>query len=189
MNPVRNAQNQYFQNKLKLEGSQTKISNGVKKSFTLIEILIYIAVLAIIVSVVSSFFLWVIRANTKTKAMREVLDNTRRAMEIMTYEIKEAESIYTPTTTSNQLSLETTHYLPEGEKTTYLDFYLCGVQLCLKKESQNPVILTSDKVEVSNLVFSQIVTSGIPSIQINLQIDYKNQASITLTSTASLRSY
>ena len=83
----------------------------MKKSFTLIEVLIYIAVLAIIVSVASSFFLWVIRANTKTKAMREVLDNTRRAMEIMTYEIKEAESIYVPTSTFDshpgQLSLET----------------------------------------------------------------------------------
>jgi len=165
----------------------------MKKSFTLIEVLIYIAVLAIIVSVASSFFLWVIRANTKTKAMREVLDNTRRAMEIMTYEIKEAKSIYTPTSTfgshPGQLSLETKKYLPTGETKTYIDFYLCGAQLCLKKESQNPVTLTSERVEVSNLVFSQIVTSGIPSIQINLQIDYKNQASITLTSTASLRSY
>jgi len=171
-----------------------------QKSFTLMEVLIYIAVLAIVVLIVFSFFLWATRANTKAKAMREVLDNARRAMEIMTYEIKEAKSIYTPTSTFDshpgQLSLETKKYLPEGETTSYIDFYLCGFQLCLKKESQDPVTLTSDRVEVSNLMFSRIVTSGIPSIQINLEIDYKNptgrpeyQASITSTSTASLRSY
>ena len=167
-----------------------------KKSFTLTEMLVYVAVLAIIVLAVSSFFLWTTRSNTKTRAMREALDNSRRAMEIMSSEIKEAKSIYTPTTTSTQLSLETTKYLPAGEETTYIDFYLCGTQLCLKKESQNPIALTSDRVEVNNLIFSQIITGGNPSVQIDLGINFKNpqnrpeyQASVNLKSTASLRSY
>jgi len=167
-----------------------------KKSFTLTEMLVYVAVLAIIVLAVSSFFLWTTRSNTKTRAMREALDNSRRAMEIMSSEIKEAKSIYAPTTTSTQLSLETTKYLPAGEETTYIDFYLCGTQLCLKKESQNPIALTSDRVEVNNLIFSQIITGGNPSVQIDLGINFKNpqnrpeyQASVNLKSTASLRSY
>ena len=170
------------------------------KSFTLIEILVYLGVLAIIISTVSSFFLWAIRSNTKTKVMRETLDNARRAMEIITYEIKEAKSIYIPTTTSTQLSLETTHYLPQGENKTYIDFYLCGTAsttLCFKKESQNPVALTSDRVEVKNLSFTQIATTSTsPSLQINLEISYKNpsnlpeyQASVNLSSAASLRAY
>ena len=159
--------------------------------------MLFRSVLSIIILAVSGFLTWTMRSNTKTKAMRETQDNARRAMEIMTYEIKEAKSIYTPTTTSNQLSLETTHYLPGGENTTYIDFYLCGTQLCLKKESQqNPIALTSNRVEVKNLVFSQIVTDSAPSIQINLRIDYKTetarpeyQASFITTSTISLRSY
>jgi len=170
------------------------------KSFTLIEILVYIGVLGIVIMVVSSFLIWSIHSNTKAKVMRETLDNARRAMEIMNYEIKEAKSIYTPTSNlgshPGQLSLETIHYLPEGEKTSYIDFYLCRTQLCLKKESQNPIALTSDSVEVNNLVFTQIVTGQIPSIQIDLKIDYKNptnrpeyQASVNLTSITSLRSY
>jgi len=164
--------------------------------FTLTEVLVYVAILSIIILAVSGFLAWTMRTNTKVKAMRETQDNARRAMEIMTYEIKEAKSIYTPTTTSNQLSLETTHYLPGGENTTYIDFYLCGTQLCLKKESQNPIALTSDRVEVNNLIFSQIITGETPSVQIDLGINYKNpqnrpeyQASVNLKSTASLRSY
>ncbi len=169
--------------------------------FTLIEVLIYIAVLVIIITAVSAFFLWGIRSNTKAKVMRETLDNSTRAMETLTREIKEAKSIYTPTSVfdshpGGQLSLETNKYLPVGESTTYIDFYLCGTQLCLKKESQDPIALTSDKVEVSNLVFSRIITNEIPSVQVSLNVDYKDstgrpeyQASVNLISTVSLRGY
>lgn len=169
--------------------------------FTLAEILVYIAVLSLIMLTVSSLFLWVSRANSKAKAIKETLDNTRRAMGVITYEIREARSIYTPTSaldiSPGQLSLETTKHLPEGETTAYVDFYLCGARLCLKKEGENPIALTSDKVEITNLEFSQIATtSTVPSIQINLKIDYKApaskaeyQATINTTSTVSLRSY
>lgn len=173
----------------------------MKMGFTLIELLAYIGVLAIIILAISSFFLWAVRLNAKARAIRETVDNARRAMEIMTYEIKEAKTIYTPTSIFDsqlgQLSLEKVKYLPEGEVTTFIDFYLCGTQLCFKKESESPIALTSDRVEVKSLTFSQVATtSTVPSIQINLKIDYKApankpeyQASVNVTSTASLRSY
>ena len=171
----------------------------MKKGFTLMEILIYIAILAVIISAVAAFLSWAIQSSNKSKAMREVLDNARTAMEIMTYEIKEAKGIYTPTSTSTQLSLETTHYLPSGESSSYLDFYLCGnnsATLCLKKESQLAIALTSETVEINNLQFILISPTTTPSIQINLGINFKNpksrpeyQASINLRSSASLRTF
>jgi len=177
-----------------------KIKNQ-QKSFTLTEILVYIAVLSIVTIAISSFFLWVSRSNVKARAIREVATNGERVMQIMANEIKEAESIYTPTcvfdTDPGQLSLKTKKYLPTGESSTYIDFYLCGDQLCLKKEtSLDPLALTSDRVKVDNLIFSQVITSGAPSIQVSLKIDYNAsanqpayQASFDTTSTVSLRSY
>ena len=165
-------------------------SEASGRGFTLMEILIYIAVLAIVFLAVSGFLTWSIKLNAKTRAIREVTDNTRQAMEIMSYEIKSAKSIYGPTSDSNQLSLETKNYLPSGETSTYIDFYLCGEALsalCLKKESQDPMAITSDKVKVSNLEFLQISTTT-PSIQIQMSINYE-QTSIAVTSTASLRNY
>lgn len=173
----------------------------MKKGFTLTEILVYIGVLAIIILAASSFFLWVTNVNSKNKAEREVADNIRRVMEVMNYEIKEASAIYTPTsrfsTTSGQLSLETTNNLSAGETKTYIDFYLCGTQLCLKKESQNPIAITNSHVKVTGLTFEQIAaTSTTPSIRINLKIDYATpssrpeyQASFNATSAISLRVY
>jgi len=166
------------------------------KGFMLVEVLLYVAVLTIIITVVGSFFLWIVRSNTKARVTRETLDNSRRAIETMTYEIKEAKSIYSPTADSNQLSLETIKYLPDGEEISYIDFFLCGDNLCMKKESEDPIALTSDQVEVSELVFTQIATGTVPSIQIDLKIDYKNpnnrqeyQSSVETVSTVSMRSY
>ncbi len=190
MNPVRN----YLingVNKNTMTGKTNQIPNGVKRGFTLMEILVYLAVLTVIFLSVLSFLTWSTKSGNKARAIREVTDNARRAMEIMTYEIREAKSIYTPTSTSTQLSLETSHYLPAGEILTFIDFYLCGEAtstLCLKKESEPPIAITTDRVKVSNLEFLQIATTT-PSIQINLKVDCQGQASIDLTSTASLRSY
>ncbi|MDO8663526.1 MAG: type II secretion system protein [Candidatus Wildermuthbacteria bacterium] len=176
-------------------------SNGAKGGFTLIEILVYVAVLVILILAISYFLLWTIRSNVKSAATRETADNATAILEKMAYEIKEASSIYTPTSifsaTSGQLSLETTKYLPSGESASYIDFYVCGKSVCLKKEGEAPIALTSSRVKVNKLEFFQIsTTSTAPSVQIGLGVSYdvktakpEYQASFNTTSTVSLRSY
>lgn len=167
-----------------------------KEAFTLIETLVYSAVLGILIFVLSSFLIWSSRSNIKIRVMRETLDNTRQALELMNYEIRGASSVYTSTTTSNQLSLETTKYLPEGEASSYIDFFLCGNRLCLKRESQDPITLTSENIIINNLVFTQVNSGGGPSIEIELSAGYNNpanrpeyEAAVSLDSVASLRTY
>jgi type II secretory pathway pseudopilin PulG len=167
-----------------------------KSSFTLIEMLVYIAVLGILMVVLSSFLIWVNDSNVKAKVMRETLEDASRTMEFMVREIKDASSVYTPTTSSNQLSLETTKYLPTGERIAYIDFFLCGFEVCFKKEGQVPVALTKDKIEVNSLTFTEVISGDVPSVQIALSAKYKNpknkpeyQSIVNLTSTASLRAY
>ena len=172
-----------------------QISNYAKnRGFTLLEIVIYIAILSLVLLLVSTSIFYFIQSQAQTKGDREVLENARRVLEAITYEINGAKSIYTPTTTQNQLSLETSRYLPDNETISYIDFFLCGLRVCLKKESQSPIFLTSDDVQVSNLAFTQVTTTTSNSIKINLTMNYINtingrQPSVSLTSTASLRSY
>lgn len=167
-----------------------------QKGISLIEILVYIGVFSLIVVVIVSFVFWLIRSNLKAKVMRETLNNSKRVMELITQEIKEADSIYIPTTTSSQLSLKTKKYLPIGEEISFIDFYLCATRICLKKESQDPIFLTSENIEITNLVFTQIVSGQALNIRIELSANYKNPADrpeyralVDLTSSASLRSY
>jgi len=58
----------------------------MKNSFTLIEVLVYIAVLTIIISIVSVFIFWQIGSGAKSRAIRETQYNAERALTIMTKE-------------------------------------------------------------------------------------------------------
>jgi len=164
-----------------------------KTGFTTVEVLVFVSILLLVFLIATGFIFWFNYSNSKAKADREVLENSRSAMETMLYEIKRAESIYAPTTTSNQLSLKTYDYLPSGEEASYIDFFLCGTRICFKKESHNPVFLTSDSIEVTILEFTYISTNEYDSVRIHLVANYKNYSdpgvSIDFTSTSSLRSY
>ncbi|OGZ72428.1 MAG: hypothetical protein A2908_03265 [Candidatus Staskawiczbacteria bacterium RIFCSPLOWO2_01_FULL_38_12b] len=167
---------------------------SMNRGFTLLEILVYISILSLVLLLTSTAIFYFSQSNKQTKGDREVLENARRAMEIITYEINGAKSIYTPTSSPNQISLETSKYLPANETTTYIDFFLCGTRICLKKEAQDPFFLTSDSVEVTTLEFTQVSTNGNESIKIALTMNYQDSInnifpSISITSTASLRSY
>jgi len=172
-----------------------------KRAFTLIELLIYAAVVTVLVLAVSYFLLWAIRSNAKSGAVRETTDSAIAVLEEMSREIREASSIYTPTSvynaTSGQLSLETTEYAPAGESSSYIDFFLCGPRVCLKKEGQAPLALTAAGVKVEKLEFIPVAsTSSVASIQIGLSVSYNTksnkpeyQASFNATSTVSIRAY
>lgn len=171
-----------------------------KNGFSLFEMLIYISVLAIIFFAVISFLVWMVYSGRKAKAMAETTDNARRVVELISHEIKSAKSVYAPTSIFNsdlgQLSLETLNYLPAGEDATYIDFYVCGGQVCFKKESQNPIAITSDALEVEKLIFTRTISGSAESVQMELGLRYKNplqkpeyQATVNLKSTASLRFY
>jgi prepilin-type N-terminal cleavage/methylation domain-containing protein len=166
-----------------------------ERGFTVIELLVSVGILSIMLVLLLGFVFGIVNSNDKTKADRYAVNNARRAMDVMTYEIKHATSVYTPTTTQNQLSLETTNYLPEYETTSYVDFFLCGTSLCMKKESQDPIAITSDTVEISDVTFTQLTNGSYPSVNIAMTVQYGSGAdqfhtsSITLNSTASLRNY
>ena len=161
-------------------------SNG----FTLVEMLIYIVTLVIVIGTVTTILLWMVRASNQVHAKNEVVANVERALAQMTNEIREAQGMYTPTSaTPSQLSLETRKNPPAGETSTYVDFFLCGARLCVKREGQLlPTAITSEKIEVQSLEFTQVQTGSAPSIQIAMEASYLT-ASATAQATVSLRAY
>ena len=166
------------------------------RGFTLIELLVYAALLVLIIAAVTTLLFGVLKSHAKARAVRDVMHNTILAVDAISLEIKEAVSVYDSTTTSNQLSLETTKSLPVGETSTYVDFFICDSRLCIKRESQPPVALTSESVEIRSLVFQKVVTSTIPSIVMTLRIGSVNpenrselEAELQTTSVISFRAY
>lgn len=187
----------FMNNIIRLLKKIKSIFNNKKgKGFTLLEVLIYLGVALIIISVVLSFIFWLINSNTKNRIIRETTGAAKRATDIIIYETKKANSVYTPTITIDHLSLETHDYLPEQETISYIDFYICGDSLCMKKESQDPIRIIPDNMKVIDLSFTYILSGEAESIKINLTIGYKNlsgrpeyETSVSLESSISLRLY
>ncbi len=187
--------------RLRVGAGKSQMASG----FSLLEMLIYVALVATIISSVVFFGIWLIQASAKSRVSSEVLGNARSAMETMVYEIRKSQSVYTPTSifldltsasTPGQLSLEQTVAAGSDETTTFIDFFICGQALCLKREKASPIALTDDSVKVTSLLFSQRLNSiNSPSIQIKLRVESLSSArpeytdSIDLQTTANLRSY
>ncbi len=166
------------------------------RGFTLTEALVYMSILILLISSIGAFFLWAVRLHTKTLALGAVTANIQRALGVLTSEIRWAQSIYEPTTSLIQLSLETSNQTPAGESSTYVDFFVCEQRLCLKREGQNPIALTSQQVEVTDFQVEEVGTDTASSVEITLEIQYQNpnnrpelDASRSITTTVSSRSY
>ena len=163
--------------------------------FTIVEFMVYIAVLAIIGGAVSTLFLWTLQAHTKSQVLQETTATAERAMDRMIHEAREAETLYLATTSAAQVSFKTALSAPVGETAGYIDFFLCDTTLCMKREKQIPLPLTPNTVEVTSLVFTTISTdTAFPSLRIAMEVRHKNpknrvelEAIVPVTSTVSLR--
>lgn len=176
-----------------------KIFLKTKKGFTLIELVIYVTTFAIVTTLVTLFVFNLIRVQTKTRIIKEVSENAQRAMELMLWEIRSAQDVHLSTssfgTHPGQLSLLADQNTPDGENTTYLDFYLNQHgQLCIKREGSDPEPLVPENIKVTNLVFTHLTVNEVESVRIELSVSYNPpgpniayQATTTLTSSAVLR--
>jgi type II secretory pathway pseudopilin PulG len=167
----------------------------MRKGFTVIEVLAYVAVLGIIGTSFSAVLLWSIKTYTKSQVMQENVWNAQRAMDLMVQEIREAQGVYNPTTLGSQLSLATSKYASAGHTGSFIDFFVCQERICFKKESQDPVALITDNVRVTLLSFMRVQSApGAESVRITLRVEYKNPnnrpeliSSVELSSASSVR--
>lgn len=148
-----------------------KIRVNQSKGFTLTELIVYVGIFAILMSIVASFVLSLIKINARYQTKREIVENANNIMKTLSYEIQQSSSIYAPTSVFNvhpgQLSLETTRNLPPDENRTYADFYLDDENIYLKKEGSEPQKINSNNVKITNLIFEKFKPEAI-KIQITL---------------------
>ena len=171
------------------------------RGFSLIEMIVYVAIVAIVISAIVAFNIWVIQVGTKAKISRAVLDNSRRTLETLTYEIRRSQSVYAPNSVlgahPGQLSFYQISTSTPDETGTFIDFFLCDEAICLKKEGIAPIALTDNQVRVTNLTFNQLFNStSTPSIQIVLRLESAITSNrpeyadfIEITTAVNLRSY
>lgn len=172
-----------------------------KKGFSLIEMIMYIMIMVIVMTMIAAFLPQLVRNNLYVQARGEVLANTKSALEAISQEVRHASSIYAPTssfdTNPGQLSLETTRNVPTGETTTFVDFFVDDSRLYMKREGLSERILTSEKIKIDNLTFTHLNSSDTyQAVRITITASFdtpsaevQDRSRVSLTTTASLRSY
>ncbi|MBI4128547.1 MAG: hypothetical protein HY460_00725 [Parcubacteria group bacterium] len=174
------------------------LPRGIARTgFTLVEMLIYMTVLVLMVTLVVNFLLTFMRNYSTARLRRAMEDNLTSAMEVMAREIRQSRSIYYPTSCFSplqpgapvsceallgQLSVETARNLPlfaselsSTETRTYVDYFVSdGILLRKREGSVLPLALTSDDITVTRLEFLDYSTAKNHAVGIEMEIQGKN---------------
>jgi len=136
------------------------------KGFSLIELLIYIALLSVIVVVVVSVLLSLTRAYGAFKVSQRINNSAITALERITRDSRNAESIDLANSTFDvhpgRLTLNT--------GTMTIEIYLDGDVLKVREDGVDIGSLTTQRVSVSSFVLRHLFSGSIEAIKIELTL-------------------
>jgi prepilin-type N-terminal cleavage/methylation domain-containing protein len=144
----------------------------MKRGFTLVELIIYIAILSVVLlGIVSTMYL-VFSARSKAYAVNEVEEQGALIMESMARTIRSADAINSPAIASSSSTLSVATYDLTKNPTV---FDLNANQIRIKEGAASAVVLNNSRLTVSNLLFTNVSRSGTAGvIKIEFTLSYAN---------------
>ena len=156
-----------------LWGLKKDTNSTLKKGagFTLVELVIYLAIVSIILVSISYLILDILAGQTKSYAYQEVNQNLRFITNYLVKDIKSAQDI--GSLTSSVLILT----LPGDDITYHLD---SGVKKITRQlGGAEAVDLNTNQVEVTGSFFDLSYPPRAKNIGVHLEINYKNSSNLT----------
>lgn len=150
--------------------------NKKKKAFTLIEIIIYIALLGIFLSA-ATVSLWdIILGNVKSSVQQEVQENLRYSSYRILYEIRSALGVNASSDFEVNLADDPANLLSlaASAQDNPIQFRVQNGLLQVKRGAMDWGNLTGSAVEVTNLTFTEINDPAAYSVSFVLAIRYVN---------------
>jgi len=149
------------------------------KGFTLIETLIYIAIIGGILASFVTYSITISNSRNKTYAVQEVQANLRIALQLISQQIRSANgvnvssSIFAIDPGVLSLSMSSSTINP-----TVINLNQDDGVLQIVQGNDEPVYIISSKVKATNLVFTNLTASGTrENIGIDLTVNYDNSDS------------
>lgn len=142
------------------------------KGFTLIELLLGVAASGIILLAALALLGILQQARVKQETISEIESNGTRALATITAVIRSATSVTAPLpgTTASTLTL-----VRPVATTTPTTINLSADVIQITEGAQNSLPLTSDRVSVSNLLFSNFSQAGTPgSVRVDFTLNAVN---------------
>lgn len=142
--------------------------------FTLIEFLIYVAVVALVLIFITGFLWDIILGNVKETSWQEVQQNSRFALTKISQETKKATGVNSPLPGNSANSLSLIMADPNLDPTV---FDIADGKLRITQGTSGPYEITSDQVIVTNLSFTNLSYQDTPgTIQIEMTTEHINPA-------------
>lgn len=140
--------------------------------YTLIELLIYIAIVAALIAAVSSVVFTLLNGKAKLLTVGETNQNSRAAMDRMTLAVRNADAITAPAAgaTGTALVLQ----MPDASVNP-TQFSLVNGAIQMREGASAASALTADEVTVRGLVFRNLTATGAPgTIRIEMAVSSTN---------------
>jgi len=143
-----------------------------KKGISLIELILYIGLLIIILSGVSSFFIVISNARIRNQVIMEVEQQGTQIMQEIGKSIRNSKKVNAPTVgnSDDSLSLQTVE-----SNNNPTNFYIDNSKLVIKEGNDSSVELMNDKVNISDLNFeNRSTTDTLDSVSFSFVLSYNN---------------
>ena len=177
MNPVRSKKS-----KISADSQEAnRTSNGMKRGFTLIELMTAVSIFVIIMTISMSSILSVFDANRKSRSLKTVLNNLNLAVESMSREMRFGKNYHcgsgTITEPQNCPSGDTlTSFLSsDGIQITYR---LNGAAIEKQIDGGEYVTVTAPEIVIDDLVFYVLGAGTSNTLQPKIIIKIKSHAGI-----------
>lgn len=137
------------------------------EGFSLIELIVYIAIVSAVLIVAVVLSIDLLRGRAKSTSLEAVNQNARLALERMTTAIRNADLIQTGGSTfgtsPGRLSLQ----MPDSAVNPTV-FDVSGSTLRITEGTGSPQPLTSPDIEVTSLIFTHLNQAGSEGVRISL---------------------
>lgn len=144
-----------------------------QSGYTLIELLLYVAILGMLLTAVVGFLGTATDARVKNQTISEVNDQGAAVMGYIAQTVRNASSISAPTT-GGVAAASLTLVVPTASLSPTI-FSLSGTTLQVKEGVAAAVPLTNSEIQISNLSFKNLTRSGTSGIvQISFTVSRVN---------------
>ncbi|MBN2016049.1 prepilin-type N-terminal cleavage/methylation domain-containing protein [Candidatus Dojkabacteria bacterium] len=154
-----------------------KVLNFVIKSqeaFSLIELLLYIAIVSVVLGVISTFLITLLQARVKNQTISEVEQQGVQVMQVITQTIRNSEDINSPSAGSSAAALSLDVVEAAKDPTT---FDLSNDTVRVTEGAGSAIDLTNSKVVVTDLTFENLTRSGTPGVvRVTFTITHINES-------------
>ena len=136
--------------------------------FTLVEILVYLAILSLLFVSVVGGVLAMSRTFNNYKLSKHINSSASLAMERMTREIRNTSSIGV----SSVFNSDPGHLVLDE-----VEFFASSTALVVKKNGEDAVSLMSDNLELVSLVFREVATStNLHSVAVKIELEIRGKS-------------